>query len=141
MAKTFVGVVSSDKADKTIVVKVATRKTHPIYKKQYTATSKFMAHDEQNDAHDGDKVVISETKPLSKHKRFVLDKVLERAPVRHVETVDEEVAEVTGTKEKTEEPKAKEEAADLQDSTSGKPSSLGQAKKTHTATGSVREKK
>jgi len=108
MAKTFVGVVSSDKADKTIVVSVATRKTHPIYKKQYTSTKKFMAHDEQNDAREGDKVVISETKPLSKRKRFNLDKVLERAPVRHVETVDEEVAAVAGLKEKeVDEPKAK----------------------------------
>lgn len=100
MAKTFVGVVSSDKADKTIVVSVATRKTHPVYKKQYTSTKKFMAHDETNDAHEGDKVIISETKPLSARKRFTLDKVLERAPIRHIETVDEEVAEVTGTKEK-----------------------------------------
>jgi small subunit ribosomal protein S17 len=100
MAKTLTGVVSSDKADKTIVVKVATRKTHPIYKKQYTSTAKFMAHDEQNDAREGDKVVISETKPLSARKRFMLEKVLERAPVRHVETIDEEVAEVAGLKDK-----------------------------------------
>jgi small subunit ribosomal protein S17 len=99
MAKTFVGVVSSDKADKTIVVKVATRKTHPIYRKQYTSTTKFMAHDEKNDAHIGDKVVISETKPLSKRKRFTLDSVVERAPIRHVETVAPEVAEAVGIKE------------------------------------------
>lgn len=98
MAKTFVGVVSSDKADKTIIVKVATRKTHPIYKKQYTSTKKFMAHDEQNDAHVGDKVVISETKPLSARKRFTLDKVLERAAISHVEELDPEIAEVVGDK-------------------------------------------
>ena len=100
MAKTFVGVVASSKADKTIVVSVATRKTHPIYKKQYTSTKKFMAHDEQNDARVGDKVIISETKPMSARKHFMLDKILERAPIRHVETVDEEVAEVAGLKEK-----------------------------------------
>lgn len=99
MAKTFVGVVSSDKADKTIVVKVATRKTHPIYKKQFTSTNKFMAHDEKNNAHIGDKVVISETRPISARKRFTLDKVLERAPIRHVETVAPEVAEVVGEKQ------------------------------------------
>lgn len=98
MAKTFVGVVSSDKADKTIVVKVATRKTHPIYKKQYTSTKKFMAHDEQNDAHIGDKVIISETKPLSARKRFTLDKVLERAAISHVEELAPEIAEVVGEK-------------------------------------------
>jgi small subunit ribosomal protein S17 len=94
MAKSFVGVVASDKADKTIVVSVATRKTHPIYRKQYTSTAKFMAHDEKNDAHEGDKVTIVETKPLSKRKRFVLDRVIERAPIRHVEAVAPEVAAV-----------------------------------------------
>lgn len=98
MAKTFVGVVSSDKADKTIVVKIATRKTHPIYKKQYTYTNKFMAHDENNDAHTGDKVSISETRPLSARKRFTLEKVLERAPIRHVETIAPEVVDVVGEK-------------------------------------------
>jgi small subunit ribosomal protein S17 len=85
MAKSFIGVVSSDKADKTIVVTVATRKTHPIYKKQYTDTKKFMAHDEANDASVGDRVSIVETKPLSRRKRFMLEKVIERAPIRHVE--------------------------------------------------------
>jgi small subunit ribosomal protein S17 len=85
MARTLTGVVSSDRSDKTIVVTVATRKTHPIYKKQYTFSKKFMAHDEQNDAKTGDKVIIAETKPLSRRKRFTLVKVIERAPIRHVE--------------------------------------------------------
>lgn len=85
MAKTLTGVVSSDKGDKTIVVTVATRKTHPIYKKQYTFSKKFMAHDENNEARKGDKVVIAETRPLSARKRFVLEKVVERAGVEHVE--------------------------------------------------------
>lgn len=107
MAKTLVGVVSSDKADKTIIVNVVTKKTHPIYKKQYTSTKKFMAHDEKNEAGEGDRVVISETKPLSARKRFTLDRIVERAPIRHVEKVDEEVAEVAGLKEK-EKPAAKE---------------------------------
>lgn len=85
MAKTLTGVVSSEKANKTIVVSVSTRKTHPIYKKQYTDTKKFMAHDETNDAHVGDRVIIVETRPISARKRFALEKVLERAPIRHVE--------------------------------------------------------
>lgn len=85
MARTLTGVVSSEKANKTIVVSVATRKTHPIYKKQYTDTKKFMAHDETNDAHVGDRVIIVETRPISARKRFVLNKILERAPIRHVE--------------------------------------------------------
>ncbi len=101
MAKTLTGVVSSDKGDKTIVVTVATRKTHPIYKKQYTFSKKFMAHDETNDAHSGDKVIIAETKPLSARKRFALVKVIERAPIRHTAETDKAIVEeVLGTKEK-----------------------------------------
>lgn len=90
MAKTLTGVVSSDKGDKTIVVTVATRKTHPLYKKQYTFSKKFMAHDETNEALEGDKVLIAETKPLSARKRFTLVKVLEKAPIRHIETTEVE---------------------------------------------------
>ena len=66
-----------------------TRKTHPIYKKQYTVTTKFMAHDEKNEAHEGDKVVIAESKPISARKRFTLVEVIEKANVKVVEaTVD-----------------------------------------------------
>jgi small subunit ribosomal protein S17 len=101
MAKTLTGVVSSDKGNKTIVVTVATRKTHPLYKKQYTHSKRFMAHDETNDAQEGDKVVIAETKPISARKRFMLVKVVERAPIRHTAEADEAVVEeVLGTKEK-----------------------------------------
>lgn len=85
MAKTVQGVVSSDKADKTIVVTVATRKTHPIYKKQYTSSKKFIAHDEKNEAKAGDKVIIAETRPLSARKRHTLVKVVERAGIEHKE--------------------------------------------------------
>lgn len=79
MAKTLTGVVSSNRGDKTIVVTVATPKTHPIYKKQYTFSKKVMAHDEENSAQMGDKVVIAESRPLSKNKRYTLTKVIERA--------------------------------------------------------------
>ncbi len=85
MARTITGVVSSDKADKTIVITVQTRKTHPIYKKQYTVTSKFMAHDENNEAKLGDKVIISETRPISRRKRFSLQSVIETARIMHIE--------------------------------------------------------
>lgn len=82
MAKSLVGVVTSDKGDKTIVVTVTTRKTHPLYKKQYTSSKKFMAHDESNAAHVGDKVLIEETRPLSARKRFVLKEiVLSASPI------------------------------------------------------------
>jgi small subunit ribosomal protein S17 len=85
MARSITGTVTSDKGDKTIVIATTTRKTHPIYKKQYTVTTKFMAHDENNEAHVGDKVVIVETRPLSKRKRFALKEVIEKARITHVE--------------------------------------------------------
>lgn len=86
MARTLIGIVSSDKTDKTIVVTVRTRKTHPLYRKQYTVSKKFMAHDEKNEAKMGDKVAIVETKPLSARKRFVLTQIIETAQIRHIES-------------------------------------------------------
>ncbi len=83
MAKSFTGVVVSDKTDKTIVILVSTRKTHPIYKKQFTRGRKFMAHDEKNEASIGDKVTITETKPLSARKRFALTAIVAKAGVTH----------------------------------------------------------
>ena len=79
MAKTLTGVVTSDVADKTITVTVTSRETHPIYKKQYTVTRKYAAHDENNDAHKGDTVRIDETRPVSKRKAFKLDEVVKRS--------------------------------------------------------------
>ena len=86
MAKTITGVVSSKKTDKTIVVTEHVRLTHPLYRKQYTVTKKFMAHDENNEAQEGDKVVISETRPISARKHFKLDRVIEKAGVVHKES-------------------------------------------------------
>jgi small subunit ribosomal protein S17 len=79
MAKTLIGTVSSVAPNKTIVITIQTRKTHPIYKKQYTVTSKYMAHDENNDCKVGDKVSIVETRPLSARKRYTLQTILQRA--------------------------------------------------------------
>lgn len=90
MAKTLTGVVTSDKADKTITVTVTSRETHPIYGKQYTITRKYAAHDEKNEAKLGDKVTISETRPISKRKSFKLDAVVEKAR-GSIELKDEEV--------------------------------------------------
>lgn len=78
MARKLSGIVTSDANDKTIVVTVTTRKTHPIYGKSYLVSKKFAAHDEKNDAHKGDTVVIAESTPISKKKRFVLDSITER---------------------------------------------------------------
>ncbi|GHU06769.1 hypothetical protein FACS189431_0220 [Alphaproteobacteria bacterium] len=78
MARKLSGTVTSDVNDKTIVVTVTTRKTHPIYGKSYIVSNKFAAHDEGNEAHVGDRVEIEETRPISKNKSFKLYKVLER---------------------------------------------------------------
>lgn len=85
MARSITGFVSSDKTDKTIVVSENVRKTHPIYKKQYSVTNKFMAHDENNEAKEGDKVVIEESRPISAKKKWRLVKVVEKAHTKHVE--------------------------------------------------------
>ncbi len=79
MAKSLTGIVTSDKADKTITITVTSRETHPIYGKQYTVSRKYTAHDETNDANMGDKVTIVETRPISKSKTFKLVSVDERA--------------------------------------------------------------
>ena len=85
MSKSIIGMVSSDKVDKTIVVSVQTRKTHPLYRKQYTVSKKFMAHDPKNEAKLGDIVEIVETRPLSARKRHELKRVIEKAAIKHVE--------------------------------------------------------
>ena len=79
MAKTLVGVVTSDVNDKTITVTVTSRETHPIYKKQYTVTRKYAAHDENNEANKGDLVHIVEGRPTSKNKAFTLLKIERRS--------------------------------------------------------------
>ncbi len=77
--KRLVGVVTSDKMDKTVVVAVSTTKRHPVYGKVVRRTKKFKVHDENNDSNLGDRVEIIESKPISRHKRFALVSVLERA--------------------------------------------------------------
>ena len=77
--RTLIGVVTSAKRDKTIAVTVTSRETHPLYGKQYTVTRKYTAHDETNEAGEGDKVQIEETRPISKTKSFTLVKVIEKS--------------------------------------------------------------
>jgi small subunit ribosomal protein S17 len=103
MAKTLTGIVSSNKADKTIVITVTTRKTHPIYKKQYTVSTKYMAHDEKNDCQVGDKVVIAETRPISARKRYNLQTVVQRAVLSEKDKDVIKGEEVTETNDKSEE--------------------------------------
>ena len=79
LRKSRVGVVVSNKMMKTISVKVERRLRHPLYGKSVKLSKKLMAHDEANDCKIGDKVRISETRPLSKNKRWRLIEILERA--------------------------------------------------------------
>lgn len=111
MPRQLTGTVTSDKGDKTIVITVRERRTHPLYKKQYTMNTKFMAHDAKNEAKAGDLVMIEETRPISARKRFKLAKIIERAGAAFTEAdatadVAEEVIEPKA--EKPEEPTAKE---------------------------------
>ena len=77
--KTLVGVVSGDKMDKTVIVAVNRLVLHPVYKKYIRKKKKVKAHDERNDCHVGDKVLLVETRPLSKEKRWRVKEILERA--------------------------------------------------------------
>lgn len=79
MAKTIIGKVSSISGDKTVTIVTHWRKTHPIYKKQFKVSAKYMAHDEKNECRVGDQVLIEETRPLSAKKRHVLSQILQRA--------------------------------------------------------------
>ncbi len=79
LRKTRIGVVTSNKMEKTIAVTIARTKRHPIYGKPLKRTKKFLAHDENNDCGIGDTVKIMETRPLSKTKRWRLVEILEKA--------------------------------------------------------------
>ena len=71
--RTLIGTVVSDKMVKTVVVEVSRLKMHPKYKKQYKVSARYKAHDEQRTYHTGDRVVIRESRPLSKEKRWVVE--------------------------------------------------------------------
>ena len=79
MRKTRIGVVVSDKMDKTIVVAIRTRVKHPLYGKIMNRTNRIKAHDEENQCGVGDTVKIMETRPLSKEKHWRLVEIIEKA--------------------------------------------------------------
>lgn len=79
LRKERVGVVVSDKMDKSVVVQINLKQKHPIYKKYVNKSNKFIAHDEKNDCGVGDTVKIMETRPLSKRKNWRLVEIIERA--------------------------------------------------------------
>lgn len=79
LRKTRVGVVVSDKMDKTIVVSIKERVKHPLYQKTVNRTKKLKAHDEKNECGIGDTVLVAETRPLSKDKRWRVVQIVEKA--------------------------------------------------------------
>lgn len=79
LRKTRVGLVVSDKMDKTVVVAVQEHYRHPVYKKVMRSTYKLKAHDENNECRIGDKVLVMETRPLSKDKRWRIVEIVEKA--------------------------------------------------------------
>ena len=80
-SKEITGVIVSDKMDKSVVVAVERQIRHDVYGKTQKRTSKFMAHNEANDAKVGDRVAIVESRPLSRRKRWVVTRVVEKAKV------------------------------------------------------------
>jgi len=77
--KTLIGLVASDKMSKTVVVEVTRRMIHPVYHKYVQSRQRYKAHDENNDAKVGDRVLIEECRPLSRDKRWRVKQILERA--------------------------------------------------------------
>jgi small subunit ribosomal protein S17 len=78
-SKEITGVIVSDKMNKSVVVAVERQVRHDVYGKTQKRTSKFLAHNEQNDAKVGDRVAIVETRPLSRRKRWIVTRVVEKA--------------------------------------------------------------
>ena len=79
LRKTLVGIVTSDKMDKTVVVSIKDRVKHPLYSKIVNKTVKIKAHDENNECGVGDRVLVMETRPLSKDKRWRVAEIIEKA--------------------------------------------------------------
>lgn len=103
MSKVIVGTVASTASDKTITVVNSGRRTHPIYKKQYPVSKRYLAHDEKNEASVGDLVAIVECRPISARKRFTLDKIIEKPKLREdklAATKDEDTAKRPDSKSK-----------------------------------------
>jgi small subunit ribosomal protein S17 len=114
--RTITGVVSSIAGDKTIVITRTTRKTHPLYGKKFTRSSKFHAHDEKNEAHVGDTVLIEECPPKSATKTWTLKQIIEKGQERLTlkeNEIVEEMAEKAAAKhaDKDDEVSAEEEKA------------------------------
>ena len=124
MAHTLIGTVTSDSRDKTITVSIVSRETHPLYRKQYSKTRKYTAHDEKNEAHKGDRVEIAACRPIAKTKAYTLVRIVEKARgtvelKEDVNTVVEEkkvgADEIARAKAEAEAKKAEAEAKEGED--------------------------
>jgi small subunit ribosomal protein S17 len=91
--KVRTGIVVSDKMDKTIVVRVDRMSKHPLYGKSVQRVKKYLAHDETNECRPGDRILIEETRPLSRHKRWRVKEIIERAPILGTEAIEEGAVE------------------------------------------------
>lgn len=110
--RTIRGVVTSDKADKTIVVTRTSRETHPLYGKKFTRSRKFRAHDEKNAAKLGDVVVIEESAPISATKTWILKEIVERGQ-EMIEVKETEIeAEMAAKLDKTDKVEAEDAEVD-----------------------------
>jgi small subunit ribosomal protein S17 len=89
--KKLTGVITSNKMQKTVVVKVERLKKHPKYGKYYRVSKKYKAHAADNEYNIGDKVVIRETRPLSRQKKWLVAELIKRAPAVETEAAAEEV--------------------------------------------------
>ena len=82
MAKKLQGKVVSDSSDKTIIIQVSRAKVHPLYKKRYNRTAKYAVHDPDNRARVGQEVIVAESRPISRHKRWLLVEIVGQPPVK-----------------------------------------------------------
>ena len=89
MSRTLIGTVVSNKMEKSAVVAVESHKIHPIYRKRYKTTKRFIVHDETNAVQMGDRVELSETRPMSAKKRFAISQVLKAAPIVAVDAAQD----------------------------------------------------
>lgn len=136
MARKLVGMVTSDVQNKTITVAVSRSVTHPVYGKRYTVTKKFAVHDEKNTAHVGDKVEMTETRPISRNKSWKLSKILETGHAAEElkdETTELTTKEIPKAKAEKTQPSAKPDATEAVE--------LNPVKKTRATTPGKRESK
>jgi len=126
------GQVVSDKMDKTVVVAVETPKRHPLYKKTIKRVVKYKAHDEKNKCHVGDKIIIVETRPLSREKRWRVAEIVAKAEVVEIspeEITREDLAKVMPEKKPKEKPEVKSGEEEKEEAAEAKPAKKAKEEK------------